>query len=225
MLRIGDRVRIRGVSVDIGGATWAADEIASLAQDLRRGIELAAAEVQAVLRAQVKAAGLGEGLEKAWSTQTYPRRRSNTLGPAAIVYSKATLLHAVFNEGPTIGPRGGRYLAVPTKEAEALGLTTTNLQRQNALGFRNGTGAIPRRQSMLDRAEAKLGKKNIVLLRGRSGRILVAYRQRRRDDPIILFVLVPQVKLGKVLDLDAAFGQADLILPASLAAQVNRPGR
>lgn len=200
-------------SVDSGAVQAAlADDQSTLARDLRRGMDAAAAAVQADLRGRTRAAGLGPGLEKAWKSRSYGG--SKTLHPTALVYGESEVLFPVFSEGATIVPRKGRFLAIPTKEAEAMGFATTNVNRAG-----KGTGSIPRRLSMVTLAIERLGAKNIRFVPAKRGRMVVIYSQRGKNTP--LFVLVPQVRLKAVLDIEAARKAADATLAAAIDAALS----
>lgn len=223
------------VAGDVTGdlASMLEEERHAIAAGLRRGMEAAATTVQADLRSQVRGAGLGAGLEKAWQKQTYPKNAgSHTLSPAALVFSKATLLHQVFAEGATITASSGRYLAIPTKDAEALGLAEAGTTRGG-----NGVGGIARRRSMVTEAIQRLGAANIVTLPTAKGRKLIAYKiptgrgpgkafrvrggrsvAFRRGALVGLFILVPQVRLRPRLDIAGARQRAENTLAAELAS-------
>ncbi len=81
------------------------DQAAAISTALRAAIETASASLLDELRGQVRSAGLGTGLEKAWRREVYPRSRKRTFHPAALVYSKSTVLHDAFDAGPTITAR------------------------------------------------------------------------------------------------------------------------
>ena len=223
-------------SVD-GDLAAVADEYrAALSADLRRGMQAAADAVQADLRGQVRAAGLGAGLERAWSQRVYPRAGTRTLDPAGLVFSKSTVLHRAFTEGATIAPRGGRYLVIPTREAEALGYGKTRLGRDG--------GAIPggqsRRASQYGAAVRALGKANIRVVPLARGRKLVVYRvpdgrgrgkrlgargrglSFRRGTDIPIFLMVPVVRLAKRLDFEGTQDRVPGILAAELEAALAR---
>lgn len=223
-------MRLNG-SVDGDIAAIIDEERVLLARDLRTGMVAAAAAVQAELRGQVRGAGLGAGLEKAWQKQVYPRTANRSLSPAGLVYSKSTILHQAFSAGATISARSGRYLAIPTREAEALGFATTNTTRAGG-----GTGAIPRRASMVRLAIERLGAENTRTIDLKSGRKLIVYtvpagrgpgrnfRSKgggigfRRGAEVPLFVLVPQVRLRPRLDVAGVRSRTESILAAQIAA-------
>ena len=86
------------------------DQAEAISTALRDAIETASTSLLDELRGQVRAAGLGTGLEKAWRREVYPRSRKRTFHPAALVYSKSTVLHDAFDLGPTITARRSRFL-------------------------------------------------------------------------------------------------------------------
>lgn len=200
-----------------------------LADKIRQGLDAAGAQVQATLRGQVRAAGLGPGLEKAWRTNAYPSSpATRTLHPTALVFSKATLLHQVFDQGATIHARVGRYLAIPTKEAEAMGFATSGTNRAG-----RGVGSIARRASMVADAIAQLGDRNIAFLpMRRGGRMMVfvapkagtarvrggAAVSHAAGQQVPLFLLIPSVRLLPKLDIGAVRAAAQGLLSGAVTA-------
>lgn len=178
------------------------------------------------LRAQVRAARLGQGLEKAWRHEVYPRGRRASLRPAALVFSRATVLHAAYDEGPTI--RAGKaYLVIATDIARAMGYGEITEPR----GSRTIPAGAKRRYSRLQAALRDLGEQNFQSVPTKKGNIAVLYRPpkagRRRggktfragpgravqllggQKPVLMFVLVRQVRVRKVLDIEGAQRRAE----------------
>ena len=99
------------------------------------------------LRDQVTAAGLGERLAKAWQSKFY---QNQIVNPAALVYSKAPMIHASFDEGAEIyATPGKRWLAIPTPECLALfghraggGSGTRGGNRRRAISPANWPGKV-----------------------------------------------------------------------------------
>lgn len=170
------------------------------------------------LRGQVRAARLGQGLEKAWRAEVYPRGRRASLRAAGLVYSKSPVLHAAFAEGPTIAPGGATVLVIPSAEAIAMGFGSTSELSRTPRGI---PGGAKRKYGMLGRAIEKLGKDNLSFVPLGNGRRAVIYRPpaQRRGRPggrrfggfqllrgtgsVLLFTLIPDsVTLRKRLDLD-----------------------
>ena len=207
-----------------------ADEISTA---LRTAVERASLTLLEDLRGQVRAAGLGVGLEKAWQREVYPRSRRRTFRPAALVYSKSTVLHDAFDVGPTITPRRGRFLVIPTEAGRRLGLGTVASSRKG--------GAIPggarRRYADLapfaDRLDAEIvsasrgargrrrGRREagprIVLVPSRAGGLVALLYSRRDARPVAIARLLPMVALSKRLDIAGAEARAETALTAALS--------
>ena len=206
----------------------------NLAAVLTNAVAAAGADLQEVLRGQVRAAGLGEGLAKAWRYEAYPKGRRASLGPAALVYSKAARLHQVFETGATITARGSKWLVLPLPAAEALGYDTRPLGRKPG-----GRANRLTRWSNVDAAVARYGELRFVAFDGGRRALLIAdnlsrARQRtvrrrlvgagqleaanRVSSGVPLFLLIRQVRVGKQLDIAGAVKQTE----SSLAARVEQ---
>jgi hypothetical protein len=233
-------LRFRVVS-DIGDNLSAIldEELSAMSRALRGAVDRTATALQADLRAQVHAAGLGAGLANAWRREVYPRAGRRSLRPAALVYSKATALHEAFDQGPVILPRRGAFLLIPSEAALRLGVTSTTVSRKG--------GPIPgnarRRLSSLEAAADRLGVPVITAMpqcrqsapRGRGadrdrGFILLAPTRRSRSNlvalyfarrdarPVLLFTLVRQTRVPRRLDIARAAAAAETALPSAIAA-------
>ncbi|MCA8932079.1 MAG: hypothetical protein KDA49_06395, partial [Rhodospirillaceae bacterium] len=88
------------------------------AQGATRAINYAGSGLQRELRTQVRRAGLGIGVEKAWQRQKYPGR-GNSLGAANLVFSKADRVHQAFSADRTVRGRNGNWLVIPLPPAVA----------------------------------------------------------------------------------------------------------
>ncbi len=209
-----------------------------IADAFRSGVVHTAGQVQTDLRTQTRAAGLGRGLENAWRSEVYPRSpATKTLRPAGQVFSRAVVLHDVFTMGATITARRGRYLVIPTKEAEAMGFATSRTGR--------GGGAVPfgqlHRAARYRAAIDKLGAENIRDIPLPNGRRLIVYQVPqgrgagrvfrgprltrvgfRRGQDVPLFLLVPQVRIARRLDLDAATLRAETTFVRALDVSIGR---
>ncbi len=154
-----------------------------------------ATHLQGEMRGQVRGAGLGDNLARAVRMESYPKVRDARY-PAALVYSKATTLHRVFNEGATITARGRKWLAIPTEEAARQGFATQYTGRN---GRELSGAAIPRWASNIRKA-ASAYELHVEFEDGRRGRI-VGERNGRR---VVLFILVRSVRIAKRIDLGSA---------------------
>ena len=211
-----------------------ADEISGA---LRHGIETASSGLLAELRAQVRSAGLGPKLEKAWQREVYPRSRKRTFHPAALVYSKSTVLHDAFDRGPTIVGQASRFLVIPTEAGRRLGLGEVPSARKGGRVPAGGkrryadlepfadrigaeiTSASPHGRTRRTRGPAvRQAARRIVLVPATGGRLVALLHARANTRPVPIATLVPMVKLRKRLDIDGAAQRAEIALTRTLSA-------
>lgn len=169
-------------------------------------------------RDQIKSAGLGRRLGNTIRSAAYPIGQ-NSFNAAAFVWSNAPNIVAAMDQGALIRSRNGVALAVPLPEAghsrRGGRLTPEEWERQRGLKLRfvpRGKGKLP----LLVADDARLNKKGLARKKG--GR-------RRKKDGILsgaqtvpIFVLVPQVRLRKVLDLQRATRQVHNSLPGLIVS-------
>lgn len=194
-------------------------ELTELARDVREAVNTAAEGLRDELRDQVRAAGLGPGLEKAWRAEVYPKGRSKTLRPAGLVYSKATVLHQAYITGAVI-VAGRQYLTIALPAAVAMGFGySADLPRGN----RGIPAGAKRKYSQLGAAIARLGEANLKMVPGKkAGTVVVLYvkpggSKKAKAAPVPLFVLVRTTKVRKALDLDGPAEKWLTVMYARLA--------
>jgi len=154
----------------------------------------AGANLKADWRGQITGAGLGQRLARTIRNKTYPER-GESLDAAAFIWSRAPKIIHAHDRGVLIHSKHGFYLAIPT-EAAGKGrggarLTPLEWERRRGLKLR----FIYRRNgpSLLVAEKARINARGTaVASRSKTGRGQVTA-------PI--FLLVPQVKLRKRLDL------------------------
>ena len=144
-------------------------------------------------RAQITGAGLGARLARTIRSEQFPKGRAS-LNAAALVWSKAPVIVGAHDTGPLIRSKNGFWLAIPTpaagKSTQGGRITPGEWERRTGLRLRF---IYRRRGPSLLVAEGRLNTKGrAVASRSKSGRGVVTA-------PI--FLLVPQVKLPKRLDL------------------------
>lgn len=174
-----------------------AREIAAGERAVSVGVKRGGDGLKADWRRDIIAAGLGRRLSGSIRSADYPRGR-NSINAAALVWSKAPTVVAAHEQGPLIRSREGLWLAIPTPAAgrDVGGRRHTPLswQRRTGLKLRHvfrGSG----RPSLLV-AEARVDR------RGRA--MASRSKQGRGVATVPIFVLVPQVRLRKRLDLVGA---------------------
>lgn len=211
-----------------------------LEKDLAKAVTAGVRDATDLLKAdvreetQVSLPG-GNRLPKAWRSKVYPGSgdSADAAGVVSVRGSAAKLIDA-FARGVTIRANGGRWLAVPTREAGRWGVksgrsgfgTTVNSkgarERVTPAGFERRSGL------KLRFVPGKGGRAFLVVDQAQLTRgIAVPYRSKGRGSRLygpagqtmVIFILVPQVKLKKRLDLDAVAEQAGARVPGLI---VNR---
>jgi hypothetical protein len=207
------------------------DQRTRLAQRVTVASRETTTEFRDVLRHQVRAAGLGRGLENAFRGETYPRGRAS-LHPGGLVFSKATALHDAYMRGATITARGGRWLAIPTQFAIQRGWASAMQGR----GGRNLSGAAqPRRFAQTAAATEALGALRFVSLgpgravlvwdnpeakRRSRQKVHASFKLARGERGIVVFVLVRTTRVKKALDYLGAERAADQRYQSRMRAAV-----
>lgn len=182
-------------------------ELQGAERAVTRAIRLAGAGVKAGWRAQIAQAGLGERLGRTIRDQYYPKGEPS-LGAAAFVYSRASHIVGAFDDGVVIRSKDGFWLAIPTaaagKGARGGRITPGEWERRKGLRLR----FVYRRSrpGLLVADQARINKRGkAVASRSKTGRGQVS---------AVIFILVPQVKLQKRLDLTAVTREWRDRLPA-----------
>ncbi len=193
------------------------DLVAMMAAEIKAGeraVTMATREagnsLKSAWRAQITGAGLGQRLARTIRSEQFPKGKTS-LNAAAIVWSKAPVIIGAHDTGPLIRSRNGFWLAIPTpaagKSARGGRITPGEWERRSGLRLRfvyRGTGP-----SLLV-AEGRLNARGrAVASRAKTGRGVTT---------VPIFLLVPQVKLPKRLDLARHFKAAQDALPGAIVA-------
>ena len=144
-------------------------------------------------RSQITSAGLGTRLANSIRLASFPKS-GDSLNAAALVWSNAPVIISAHDTGPLIRSKDGFWLAIPTgaagKSARGGRITPGEWERSTGLRLRF---IYRRRGPSLLVAEGRLNSKGrAVGSRAKTGRGLTT---------VPIFLLVPQVKLPKRLDL------------------------
>lgn len=157
---------------------------------------------------------LGHRLEKAWRLKLFPSS-GTSIDASAWIYTKASKIIDAFDRGATIRSRQGKFLAIPT-EAAGKRAPRSDGSRGSA---RMTPGGFERRTGLKLRFLFRPGKLPVLVVdaaaRDRSGRAR-KYSPRGRFSKIygptgrtiVVFILVPAVRLPKLLELDAHAAKA-----------------
>ena len=170
-----------------------AAEVAAGERAVAAAIGAAGEGLKAGWRGQIVGAGLGPRLARTIRAERFPKGRPS-LNAAALVWSKAPVIVGAHDAGPLIRSRHGFWLAIPLpaagKSLRGGRITPAEWERRRGLRLR----FVYRRSGpSLLVAESRLDAKGrAVASRSKTGRGVATA-------PI--FILVPQVRLPKRLDL------------------------
>jgi len=176
------------------------DLIAAMAAEIKAGekavstaMREAGTGLKTAWRAQITSAGLGRRLANSIRSQTYPKS-GDSLSAAALVWSQAPVIIRAHDTGPLIRSKNGFWLAIPTaaagKSARGGRITPGEWERRQGLKLQF---VYRRRGPSLLVAEGRLNSRGLgVASKSKTGRGV---------STMPIFLLVPQVKLAKRLDL------------------------
>jgi Family of unknown function (DUF6441) len=188
--------------------------VASGTRDAGRGLK-------AELRRQVSSAGLGQRLANSWRDKHYPNQK---LDAASLVYTKAPQIIGAFDEGAVIRSRRGRFLAIPTENAPRKGTDGRRISPSTFPEHRFGPlRLVPRPNGpsllVVDGLRASYSRQ--------TGHLRGFRRAPDRAGPsgqglttVVMFVLVPQVKLRKRLHVTRAAEHWSAQLPVLIEQQL-----
>jgi hypothetical protein len=188
-----------------------AAEIAAGERAVTGAMREAGAGLKLAWRGQIVSAGLGPRLVNSIRSEAFPKAGAS-LNAAALVWSKAPVIVGAHDAGPLIRSQNGFWLAIPTPAAgKALGgrrVTPAAWERKTGLRLR----LVYRRTgpSLLVADGARINARGLAATsRSQTGRGQVTA-------PI--FLLVPQVKLPKRLDLTGDAERAHDAVPRLIVA-------
>jgi Family of unknown function (DUF6441) len=188
--------------------------VASGTRDAGRGL-------RTELRRQVTSAGFGQKLANAWRDMHYPNRK---LDAASLVYTKAPQIIRAFDEGAVIRSRRGRFIAIPTENVPRKGTDGKRISPSTFPEHRFGPLRFVPRQSgpsllVEDGLRASYSRQT-GQLRGFRRATDRARRSGQGLTTVVMFLLVPQVKLRKRLDVARAAERWSGQLPALIEQQL-----
>ena len=168
-------------------------EIAAGERAVTSALREAGAGLKSAWRGQITRAGLGARLGNSIRLATYPKG-GESLNAAALVWSNAPVIVGAHDAGPLIRSREGFWLAIPTpaagKSLRGGRITPGEWERRTGLRLRF---IYQHRGPSLLVAEGRLNSRGrAVTSRSKTGRGVAT---------VPIFLLVPQVRLRKRLDL------------------------
>jgi Family of unknown function (DUF6441) len=196
-------------------------ELRNLERAVTAGTRDAGRGLKTELRRQVTGAGLGQRLANSWRDRHYPNQR---LDAASLVYTKAPQIVGAFDEGAVIRSRRGRFLAIPTANAPRKGADGRRIRPGTFPEPRFGPLRFVPRSSgpsllVVDGLRASFSRQTGEL-RGFRRATERARRSGQGLTTVVMFLLVPEVKLSKRLDVARAAEHWSAQLPALIEQQL-----
>lgn len=147
-------------------------------------------------RGQITSSGLGDRLARTIRSRTFPQSGAS-IEAATLVWTKAPEIVSAHDEGVEIRAKDGFWLSIPLPAAG-----------KGRKGGRITPGEWERRTGMRLTFIYRRGKPSLLVAEGRVSKAGRAVQSRSKTGKgltsVPVFLLVPKVKLKKVLDLDAS---------------------
>lgn len=173
-------------------------------------MRVAGAGLKSDWRAKITRARLGQRLANTIRSKTYPAA-GESLEAAALIWSNAPQIIGAHDTGPLIRSKDGFWLAIPTPAAG-----------KGTRGKALTPGEWERRRGLRLRFVYRRGAPSLLVADGRlnSRGLGVASRSKtgRGKATVPVFLLVPQVKLAKRLDLARDADRAQAAVPGLIVA-------
>jgi hypothetical protein len=196
-------------------------ELRDIERAVATGTRDAGRGLRAELRRQVTSAGLGQRLANGWRDKHHPNQQ---LDAASLVYTKAPQIIRGFDEGAVIRSRRGRFLAIPTENAPRKGTNGKRISPSTFPEDRFGPLRLVSRPSgpsllVADGLRASFSR-STGELRGFRRATDRARRSGQGLTTVVMFLLVPQVKPSKRLDVASSAERWSAQLPALIEQQL-----
>jgi hypothetical protein len=196
-------------------------ELRDIERAVTTGTREAGRGLRTELRRQVASAGLGQRLANSWRDKHYPNQK---LDAASLVYTKAPQIIRAFDEGAVVRSKQGRFIAIPTENAPRKGTDGRRISPSTFPEHRFGPLRFVPRSSgpsllVVDGLRASFSRKTGEL-RGFRRATDRARRSGQGLTTVVMFLLVPQVKLSKRLDVARAAEHWSAQLPALIEQQL-----
>lgn len=180
-------------------------ELRQIEKAVTGGIKDAGDGLKSSLRRQVISAGLGTRLARSWRSRAYPNKGFDA---ATLVWSKAPQIIRTFDQGTVIKSKSGFWLAIPTAAAPKRGVGGKRITPSNFPEHRFGPLRFVYRRGqpsllVVDGVRVS-GKTGRVGRRAKGGSFTKTGRIKSGITTVVMFVMVPQVKMPKRLDVRRA---------------------
>jgi len=196
-------------------------EMRGIEKAVAAGVKDAGGGLKGSLRKQVVTAGLGSRLARAWRSRTYPNKGHDAAG---LVWTKTPQIIRTFDEGAVIRSKSGFWLAIPTPAAPRRGVDGKRIDPSNFPEHRYGPLRFVYRRGrpsllVVDcvRVSAKTGR---VGRRAKGGAYTKTGRMKTGMATGVMFLLAPQVRLKKRLDVRRAAQRWSRRLPSLIGRHI-----
>ena len=169
------------------------------------GIREATQGLKMSMRKQTTSRGLGPRMANTWRGNVYPKGQ-NSIRAAGLIYTKAKKIMAGFEEATLIRSQKGWWLAIPTPNAPKRGVNGKRINPSNFPEHRYGKLRFVYRRNgpsllVVDNARASYNRKTGAI-RGFRKANDKAIKTGQGLTTVVMFWLVPQVKLPKLITFE-----------------------
>lgn len=196
-------------------------EMRRIERGVSDGVKEAGDGLKGALRKQVMTAGLGPKLAKTWRSRAYPNKGHNA---ASLVWSKAPQIVRTFDAGAVIKSKSGFWLAIPTLAAPKRGVGGKRISPSNFPEHRYGPLRFVYRRgrpSLLVVDGVRINKSGRVGRRAKGGAFTKSGRMKQGMTTVVMFIMVPQVRLRKRLDVKREAKRWERQLPRLIGRQMH----
>jgi len=197
-------------------------EVRTISKAVTAGVKDAGRGLKGGLRKQIIAAGLGPRLARTWREKTYPRGKPS-MRAATLVWSKAPQIIRTFDEGAVIRSQSGLWLAIPTQQAPKRGVGGKRINPGNFPEHRFGKLRFVFRKkgpSLLVVDGVRIHKSGRTGRRAKGGAFTKTGRMKQGMATVVMFIMVPQVRLKKRLDVKREIKRWESRLPGLIDRQM-----
>ena len=189
-------------------------ELRTISKAVTAGVKEAGRGLKGDLRKQVVSAGLGARLSRTWRGRTYPNKGHDA---ASLIWSKAPQIIRTFDEGAVIKSKSGLWLAIPTPSAPKRGVGGKRINPSNFPEHRFGPLRFVYRRgrpSLLVVDGVRINARtDRVGRRAKGGAFTKTGRMKQGMATSVMFIMVPQVRLKKRLDVKREIKRWERRLP------------
>ena len=169
------------------------------------GIREATQGLKMSMRRQVTSKGMGPRMANTWRGENYPKGQYS-IRAAGLVYTKARKIMEGFEKASVIRSKNGLWLAIPTPHAPKRGSDGERINPSNFPEHRYGKLRFVYRSKgpsllVADNAKASYDRKTGAIRGFRKAKDK-AVRSGQGLTTVVMFWLVPQVKLPKLITFD-----------------------